>query len=161
MLFLYVCILYSESLVVLFLSASIASESPTNLRVCVCSVGCGCDQCLQCCCISSLRTQSLFNILLNGECLCSATAGRVVYGLSSGIDPDMGLVFIDPPKDRCLLCLCSSSVTVILIETLLINGTPWWLSPPPRDGKHCSCGRGASGLKLGQRVSGCPWWSWR
>ncbi len=27
--------------VVLFLSASITSESPTNLRVCVCSVGCG------------------------------------------------------------------------------------------------------------------------
>ncbi|KAK0430314.1 Hydantoinase B/oxoprolinase [Armillaria borealis] len=37
-------IIYSESLVVLILSASIASESPTNLRVCV----------------SSLRAQSLF-----------------------------------------------------------------------------------------------------
>ncbi len=59
------CILYSESVVVSFLSASIASESPTNLRVCVCSVGCGCDQCLQRCCISSLRTQSLFNVTLH------------------------------------------------------------------------------------------------
>ncbi len=60
-LFLYVCILYPESVVVSFLSASIASESPMNLRVCVCSVGCGCDQCLRRCCISSLRAQSLFN----------------------------------------------------------------------------------------------------
>ncbi len=34
---------------------------PHKLRVCVCSVGCGCDQCLQCCCISSLHAQSLFN----------------------------------------------------------------------------------------------------
>ncbi len=34
------CILYSERVVVSFLSASITSESPTNLRVCVCSVGC-------------------------------------------------------------------------------------------------------------------------
>ncbi len=62
MLLLYVCILYPESLLPLFLSASIASESPMNLRVCVCSVGCGCDQCLRCCCISSLHAQSLFNV---------------------------------------------------------------------------------------------------
>ncbi len=62
MLLLYLCILYSESLVLVFLSASITSESPTNLRVCVCSVGCGCDQCLRHGCISSLHTQSLFNV---------------------------------------------------------------------------------------------------
>ncbi len=28
----------------------------------MCSVGCGCDQCLRRCCISSLRAQSLFNV---------------------------------------------------------------------------------------------------
>ncbi len=87
--------------------------------------------------------------LLIGEYLCPTAASRVVYGLSSGIDPNIGLLLINPPEDRCLLCLCSPSISVILIETLLIDGTSWWLSPPPEYGKHGSCRWSSSGFELG------------
>ncbi len=39
-------------------------------RICVCSVGCGCDQCLWCYCISGLHAQSLFTTTTRGVAVC-------------------------------------------------------------------------------------------
>ncbi len=101
------------------------------------------------------------DVLCGGEYLCFSTVPRIVYSLSSGIGPDVGLPLIDSPEDRRLLCLCSSSTSVILIETLLIDRTPQWLSPSPGNGERCSCHQGSSRLELRRGVSGCPWWGCR
>ncbi len=85
------------------------------------------------------------NIVPHSEYLSVCTVVRVVYGLSSTIDT--GLSFIDLPEDRCLLSLCHSPVSVVLIKPIFVDQWTSWLSPPLGNSK-LDCHGGFSWLKL-------------
>ncbi len=53
----------------------------------MCSVGCGCDQCLRRCCISSLRAQSLFTATNQHEQSLEDYLGYDVMTGTSFLDP--------------------------------------------------------------------------